>query len=856
MSVSSKFFQVGGTMAEDIPSYIKRPADNELFAALEDGELCLILAPRQVGKSSLMVHTIARLKKKDIAAGYADFQSLGNQRNPDHWFGAIINQITRSLKLTTNSVKWWKSYKELDATQRFKNFLEDVVLTEIMQPVVLFFDEIDSVLRLPFSDDFFTTVRAIDNERAINPFLKRLTCVLIGTTTASSFIRDHSRTPFNIGRKIELDDFHKASTVLFNEVLGPNSEALIERIFYWTNGQPYLFQKLSETVYALPLKERTPEQIDTEVEHLYLQRKIEQDKHLKPIQDFLLADVKLVKETLIAYRTILQGEEIIYNEQSLVHNRLKLSGIVYVKDKRFVLRNRIYESVFNLQWLEEYADITREKISLVSDARPEVIVSGYKYDVFVSYAEIDNQPLFGDQEGWVTTLVKTLQSLLAQKLGDNAIFFWMDTQVAGNVPLVPQVMESLQNSAIFLIILSHGYLASAWCQREKNSFLNIIQDRLYSGSKVFIVEMDELSKEERPPEFGNVRGYRFWERVRAGNAPHVLGHVARGRQYYKRLNDLGYDLANELRRLKEQVALSEGSITAVNDEEGPVVFLAEVTDDLESSREAVRRYLLQLNIPVLPEKYYPREPDTFQQAVYQDLTQTTLFVQLISHLPGKKLSGLPQGYVRRQYEIARELSVPIFQWRSPTLDVDRVEEPDQRDLLLLETVLAVGIEEFKFELMRKITQQISASSLTQSPRSLVFVNAHKQDAALAEHIAKALSELELPYVMMPVEDYSPRKYFEAFEQNVLNCDAIIVVYGDVKLEWVSHQILAIRKIAWKRESPLMAFAIYDGPPVEKPDVMFNFQNVQILRCRESSMNIKQLGQFFTQLAGREHNDDK
>jgi len=55
-----------------------------------------------------------------------------------------------------------------------------------------------------------------------------------------------------------------------------------------------------------------------------------------------------------------------------------------------------------------------------------------------------------------------------------------------------------------------------------------------------------------------------------------------------------------------------------------------------------------------------------------------------------------------------------------------------------------------------------------------------------------------------------------FEQYVLHCDALVIVYGEVSVKWVSDQLLAIRKISWKREQPLTAFAIFDGPPPQKP----------------------------------------
>ena len=159
MRERTDFFQVGGTLSEDAPSYIERPADKELLAALERGELCLVLAPRQTGKSSLMVHAVVRLREDEVRGGIVDLQLLGSQKDPDRWFGAVVNQIGRSLKLKVNSIEWWKAHNQLDATQRFTNFLEDVVLADVQGEVVLFFDEIDSVLSLPFSDDFFTLGR-------------------------------------------------------------------------------------------------------------------------------------------------------------------------------------------------------------------------------------------------------------------------------------------------------------------------------------------------------------------------------------------------------------------------------------------------------------------------------------------------------------------------------------------------------------------------------------------------------------------------------------------------------------------------------------------------------------------------
>lgn len=98
-------------------------------------------------------------------------------------------------------------------------------------------------------------------------------------------------------------------------------------------------------------------------------------------------------------------------------------------------------------------------------------VPGHKYDVFVSYAHVDNLPLAGAGTAWVSTLIQNLKVLLARKLGRDLAEIWMDPRLAGNVPLTPAILDSLRETATLLVILSTGYLASEWCQREKNQFL-------------------------------------------------------------------------------------------------------------------------------------------------------------------------------------------------------------------------------------------------------------------------------------------------------------------------------------------------------------------------------------------------
>ncbi len=181
-----------------------------------------------------------------------------------------------------------------------------------------------------------------------------------------------------------------------------------------------------------------------------------------------------------------------------------------------------------------------------------VVVPAYKYDIAVSYAHIDDQPSYGAEEGWVITLIKTLKIQLAQKLGsEDAYTLWSDHQLPGNVP-ISEMITIFRDSALLIVVLSPGYVMSEWCQRQQNNFLSDVQNRVRSGSRVFVVERDHIEAGDRPSEFRDLRGYQFWVRDREGKPPRVLTPQRDADPYYDMLNDLSYDLAQELRKLRSQ----------------------------------------------------------------------------------------------------------------------------------------------------------------------------------------------------------------------------------------------------------------------------------------------------------------
>lgn len=453
-----------------------------------------------------------------------------------------------------------------------------------------------------------------------------------------------------------------------------------------------------------------------------------------------------------------------------------------------------------------------------------------EYDIFVSYARVDDEPAPGVEKGWVTTLVEGLRKELARKLGrSDSCSLWMDHQLSRHVQITPEITDTLQRTAILLVILSPGYIASEWCKRERCTFLDMVRERVRSGSRVFIVEFDKVA--ERPQEFEGLLGYRFWVVDQEGKPPRTLGMPrpnpddVRDQPYYDNLNQLRSDLAEELKKLKDTAE------TSVQERDmRPAVFLAEVTDDLDVLRDEVKRYLDQAGLRVLPETWYPRNPTVFREAVDRDIAQSVLFAQLLSGSAGKKSPDLPSGYMGLQYDRAVELEKPILQWHDPDLDMDKIRDKDADHCAFLErdTVLAVGIEEFK----RRIVERAFYRPAPPRPiKAFIFVDTETEDRSLAELVCEVLDRYVVGYAL-PMRTGKPSEIRNDLEQNLLDCDALIIIYASATVAWVRGQLLQCRKIFSRRDQPLRALAIYEGPPGPKEPLDIKLPNMQILDCCE------------------------
>lgn len=402
-------------------------------------------------------------------------------------------------------------------------------------------------------------------------------------------------------------------------------------------------------------------------------------------------------------------------------------------------------------------------------------------DIFVSYAHVDDQPFAEGEKGWITHFSHHLRTELNRRMGRRDNYsFWKDFRLSGNDGVTPEIEQQVTQANTLLILLSQGWLASPWCQKELEIFRDTHPD---VNQRIFVVELESFKQDDKPPVMQDLLCFPFWrqtdkDRVRQLGYPVPQKTDA---DYFDRLVDLSHDLARTLKTLQASPQPQEPP--------RPTVYVAPVPDSLYGQRQNLISELRQFGIEVLP-RHNVMNSDTDAA-----LAKCSHFVQLLD-------ANYSMGIPFNQHLIAEVAKKPILQWRDPQLDYLKAGIFDeQKKLIEGKTVIACPLSDF----IRTVRDAVLPKPPEEEPpqhingEKMIFVHASQDDFERAYAVAQVLKAKGYG-IVLPRYQGDAARIRKSIERGYQFCDILLMLQQKASADVVEDYLSEARVSTLQRET--------------------------------------------------------
>lgn len=394
-----------GLLPPGDPTYVFREADQQLLEFLQTSKnerkyLCYILAPRQMGKSSLIAKTTHELSEssQENLCVLINIQGYGLSKKQKIKEGTLyfnialdifknVNPSSQHTVLNKELYNFWnEGQKGVLHTKKFESFITEKIFPKISQKkLIIFLDEIQDLVTSGVNNEFMGLIKSFKSNKSIQG---RLIFVVLGVVKSSDLITDKD-VALNIGKQIHLKPFSLNPLNQCNPLKdglkciasGENLKLVLQEIIKWTGGQPYLTQYLCYLVCE-NLKfsnQSSHDNITSQINNLVQQEIINNwrqkpDKHFCNIEtrfqvEYLNENDSNLQEqidTLNCYASLVLGKcrYDYYDPNNKSHMNLIISGLVIKDDdNKIKVANPIYERIFDVQWSKNIMESIKQKLS-------------------------------------------------------------------------------------------------------------------------------------------------------------------------------------------------------------------------------------------------------------------------------------------------------------------------------------------------------------------------------------------------------------------------------------------------------------------------------------------------------------
>jgi hypothetical protein len=456
-------------------------------------------------------------------------------------------------------------------------------------------------------------------------------------------------------------------------------------------------------------------------------------------------------------------------------------------------------------------------------------MAGFVNDIFISYAQLDNEPLSPDEDGWVSRFHASLARHLNPRLGAPARI-WRDDSLQGNDVFPAEIVEQLSGTALLVSVLSPRYIRSDWCARELREFCEraeasggVVVNNKARVFKVILLPVD--TQDGLPPVVKDTIGYEFF--TSEDGAPFELDDPT-AVAYKQRVGKLAWEIKELLKSLETDSGDSAEFVEAPAE---TTVYLAHCSYDQQENREALETELRRLGYAVLPDRELPGTEPEYVAAVESLLERCTLSV----HLVGTKYGAVPTGPTERSVVVLQnDLAVR----KSKSGGLSRViwlpegtESEHERQQAFIEALHEDAEAQFgadlitaDFEALKTLihaTLRKLAKPEAQQPEGrpvasgvpLIYMICTEKDRKATVPARKYLRAQGFE-VELPAFEGDATAIRDAHRQLMSECDAVLLYYGVGDEAWKRTVDSDLRKMAgYERAKPLLANYTYLADPV-------------------------------------------
>jgi hypothetical protein len=460
------------------------------------------------------------------------------------------------------------------------------------------------------------------------------------------------------------------------------------------------------------------------------------------------------------------------------------------------------------------------------------VVPGFKYDLFISYAHQNDRPW-----GWVTEFIETLKAELEGKSRDFSV--WWDPGLRTGEDFNIAIADAIAESAVFLSVLSLAYGDSSYCKLEIEEFR---QQRhpafdLTVGSmsrmQAIVIER-EFTRDRWAPEFRVTSPYQFFDNKESlFSRPAALASHDPWVQGLWKVRDSIWAVLQNMKQQKERgsaversygVKTTTAAANVASGAGGPVVHIAEVTDDLYRRRENLRTALGQAN--------------EFRVAAWSDAAAapasgpSALSVHLFGKYPGRGFGDSELSLSRLQLEatIKNKPARRPLVWLARDLNLDDAETPEHKVFLesLLRNsdieLLRTDFEDLKEEIGKrmKVEDKPAARRAKSNRESPIIHIWHAMDNPVSlAPLKQYLTDNDCGISVFNYTSFPPEK----MQSRLAICDGLIVPYTPETRTWAEDVMTEAFRLRRREERPT-AFAAVELPPAS--ELEFNFEHPRVV----------------------------